>query len=122
MQGQNNKKPFWNLNTNTCKVSADLRSADQNQPCYKEAQREKGMCLWVHNLISNIFSSEKYETETNDNLLTTDSSYHICSVINEEEGVRMLIHNRKDKVGSEICLVYPSGASVIVGLVLNPQI
>lgn len=58
----------------------------------------------------------------NDNLLTTDSSSHICSVINEEEGVKMLIHNRKDKVGSETCLGYPSEASVIVGLDLNPQI
>lgn len=72
-------------------------------------------------MITNIFSSEKYETETNDNLLTIDSSYHICSIINEE-GLRMLIRIRKDKVGSETCLVYQSGASVIVGLVLNPNI
>lgn len=63
----------------------------------------------------------KYEAETNDNLLTSDSSYHTCSVINEEGEVRMLIHNRKTKVGSETYLVYPSEASVIAGLVLNPQ-
>lgn len=39
----------------------------------------------------------------------------------KEEGVRMLIHNRKSKVGSETYLVYPSDASGIAGLVLNPQ-
>lgn len=71
---------------NTCNASADLRSAGQNKPCYKEAQWEKSMCLWVRNLISNIFSFEKYETEKNDSLLTTDSSNHIYSAINEEGG------------------------------------
>lgn len=115
------KKSFRNLNANTWEVSALLRSASQNKFYYKEALRERGMCLWVYNLISNIFSSVKYEAETNDNLLTSDSSYHTCSVINEEGDVRMLIHTRKTKVGSEIYLMYPSEASIIAGLILNPQ-
>lgn len=115
------KKFFRNLNANTWEASAVLRSASQNQFYCKEGLRERDVCLWVHNLISSIFSSEKYEAETNDNLLTSDSSYHTCSVINEEGGVRMLIHNRKTKVGSETYLVYPSEASIIAGFVLNPQ-
>lgn len=44
-KGRAMKKNFGNLNMNTCKVSADLRSAGQNQPCYKGALRENGMCL-----------------------------------------------------------------------------